>query len=121
VRGSKFTEFEVLGKHSKVDQKLAKVVVLGVFAAKALRDHVRATGALPDRELRVKIRAGLALSISEFVARRHAYAAEFMGAVGSTEPVVHLVTIKNFSTPVSVRNCAEDVVLVSRATPAASA
>ena len=103
VRGSKFTEFEVLGKHSKVDQELAKVLVLGVFAAKALRDHVRATGALPDCELRVRIRAGLALPISEFVARRHAYAAEFMGAVGSTEPVVHLVTIKNFSTPVSVR------------------
>ncbi|QNE18123.1 hypothetical protein F1D05_09765 [Kribbella qitaiheensis] len=102
VRGSKFTEFEVLGKHSKVDQELAKVLVLGVFAAKALRDHVRATGALPDRELRVKVRAGLALPISEFVARRNAYAAEFMG-IGSTEPLVHLVTIKNFSTPVSVR------------------
>ncbi|MFK4087255.1 hypothetical protein ACI2LF_24320 [Kribbella sp. NPDC020789] len=103
ARGSKFTEFEVLGKHSKVDQELAKVLVLGVFAAKALRDHVRAEGALPDRELRVKIRAGLALPISEFVARRHTYAAEFMGAVGSTEPLIHLVTIKNFSTPVSVR------------------
>ncbi|WP_328990400.1 ParM/StbA family protein [Kribbella sp. NBC_01245] len=102
VRGSKFTEFEVLGKHSKVDQELAKVLVLGVFAVKALRDHVRATGALPDHELRVKVRAGLALPISEFVARRNAYAAEFMG-IGATEPVVHLVTIKNFSTPVSVR------------------
>lgn len=103
ARGSKFTEFEVLGKHSKVDQELAKVLVLGVFAAKALRDHVRATGALPDRELRVEVRAGLALPISEFVARRHAYAAEFMGAVGGAERLVHLVTIKNFSTPVSVR------------------
>ncbi|MFF8918015.1 hypothetical protein ACF08M_33115 [Streptomyces sp. NPDC015032] len=103
VRGSKFTEFEVLGKHSKADQELSKVLVLGVFAAKALRDYVKEHGALPDRELRVLVRAGLALPISEFVARRHAYAAEFIGLLGSADPTVHLVTIKNFSTPVSVR------------------
>jgi plasmid segregation protein ParM len=35
------TEFEVLGKHSKTDQELSKVLVVGVFAAKALRDYVR--------------------------------------------------------------------------------
>ncbi|MBD0673970.1 hypothetical protein [Streptomyces sp. CBMA156] len=103
VRGSKFTEFEVLGKHSKADQELSKVLVLGVFAAKALRDYVRENDALPDHELRVHVRAGLALPISEFVARRHAYAAEFVGLLGSSDPAVHLVTIKNFSTPVSVR------------------
>ncbi|MDX2547493.1 hypothetical protein ACOT81_38515 [Streptomyces sp. WI04-05B] len=103
VRGSKFTEFEVLGKHSKADQELSKVLVLGVFAAKALRDYVRENGALPDHELRVRVRAGLALPISEFVARRHSYAAEFIGLLGSADPTVHLVTIKNFSTPVSVR------------------
>ncbi|MGW3202058.1 ParM/StbA family protein [Streptomyces sp. NPDC001118] len=103
VRGSKFTEFEVLGKHSKADQELSKVLVLGVFAAKALRDYVRENGALPGHELRVQVRAGLALPISEFVARRHAYAAEFIGLLGSADPTVHLVTIKNFSTPVSVR------------------
>ncbi|KAB7835911.1 ParM/StbA family protein [Streptomyces mobaraensis] len=103
VRGSKFTEFEVLGKHSKADQELSKVLVLGVFAAKALRDYVRENGALPDHELRAQVRAGLALPISEFVARRYAYAAEFIGLLGSSDPTVHLVTIKNFSTPVSVR------------------
>jgi plasmid segregation protein ParM len=103
VRGSKFTEFEVLGKHSKADQELSKVLVLGVFAAKALRDYVRENGTLPGHELRVQVRAGLALPISEFVARRHAYAAEFIGLLGSSDPAVHLVTIKNFSTPVSVR------------------
>ncbi|MEU7156064.1 ParM/StbA family protein [Streptomyces chrestomyceticus] len=103
VRGSKFTEFEVLGKHSKADQELSKVLVLGVFAAKALRDYVRENSTLPDHELRVQVRAGLALPISEFVARRHAYAAEFVGLPGSADPTVHLVTIKNFSTPVSVR------------------
>ncbi|MBL1115438.1 hypothetical protein JK364_24000 [Streptomyces sp. 110] len=103
VRGSKFTEFEVLGKHSKADQELSKVLVLGVFAAKTLRDYVREHGRLPDHELRVRVRAGLALPISEFVARRHAYAAEFIGLLSSSDPAVHLVTIKNFSTPVSVR------------------
>ncbi|MFI9629236.1 hypothetical protein [Streptomyces sp. NPDC052042] len=104
VRGSKFTEFEVHDGHgSKADQNLSKILVLGVLAAKALRDHVREHGALPDHELRVKARLGLALPISEFVARRHAYAAEFTGILGSADPTVHLVTIKNFSTPVSVR------------------
>ncbi|WP_257478375.1 hypothetical protein [Acidipropionibacterium jensenii] len=95
-RGSKFTEFEVLSAHSKADQELSKVLVLGVFAAKALRDHVRAHGSLPDHELQVEVSAGLALPITEYVARRAAYAAEFTGSV-------HLVTIKNFATPVSVR------------------
>ena len=109
VRGSKFTEFEVIGKHSKADQELAKVLVLGVFAAKALRDYVKVHQALPDHELRVKVRAGLALPISEFVARRHAYAAEFTGRLGSADPAVHLVTIKNFSSPVTLRIEFEDV------------
>lgn len=104
VRGSKFTEFEVHDGHgSKAEQNLSKILVLGVFAAKALRDHVREHGSLPDHELRVKVRAGLALPISEFVTRRHAYAAEFTGRLGGADPTVHLVTIKNFSTPVSVR------------------
>ncbi|WP_030894239.1 ParM/StbA family protein [Streptomyces sp. NRRL F-5053] len=106
MSGSKFTEFEVHGHTSKVDQALSKILVLGVFATKALRDYVRETGALPDHELRVKIRAGLALPISEFVARRHAYAAEFMGGV-------HLVTIKNFSTPVTVRMEFTDVQVIA--------
>ena len=91
-----FTEFEVLSTHSKADQELSKVLVLGVFAAKALRDHVRAHGSLPDHELSVEVRAGLALPITEYVARRAAYATEFTSGV-------HLVTIKNFATPVSVR------------------
>ncbi|MFK0244535.1 hypothetical protein ACIQUM_07540 [Amycolatopsis azurea] len=104
VRGSKFTEFEVHDGHgSKVDQNLSKILVLGVFAAKALRDHVREHGRLPDHELRVRVRAGLALPINEYVTRRHTYAAEFTGSPGTADPAVHLVTIKNFSTPVSVR------------------
>lgn len=103
IDGSKFDEFDVKTRQSKADQELSKVLVLGAFAAKALRDHVRTSGELPDRELRVKISAGLALPISEYVARRHAYAAEFTGVLGGADPTVHLVTIKNFTTPVSVR------------------
>lgn len=101
VRGSVFSEFEVHDGHaSKADQQLSKILVLGVFAAKALRDYVRENGSLPDHELRVQVRAGLALPISEFVARRYGYAGEFLGSKGAA---VHLVTIKNFNTPVSVR------------------
>ncbi|WP_029149840.1 hypothetical protein [Microbacterium indicum] len=101
VRGSVFDEFEVHDGHaSKADQQLSKILVLGVFAAKALRDYVRQNGALPDHELRVEVRAGLALPISEFVTRRYGYASEFVGSQGTA---VHLVTIKNFNTPVSVR------------------
>lgn len=114
--GSKFTQFEVLGARSKADQELSFVLVLGVFAAKALRDHVREHATLPDHELRVTVRAGLALPIAEYVQRRTAYAAQFVGlpssagSTGSAGPAtVHLVTIKNFSTPVTVRLQFEDV------------
>ncbi|WP_446666065.1 hypothetical protein [Flexivirga sp. B27] len=103
VRGSKFTEFEVLGKRSKADQELSAVLVLGVFAAKALRDYVAAHGVLPERDLQVDVRAGLALPISEYVQRRHTFAAEFTGSQSGARPIVHSVTIKNFSTPVTVR------------------
>lgn len=101
--GSKFTQFEVVGARSKADQELSFVLVLGVFAAKALKDHVAANGSLPDHELRVQVRTGLALPIAEYVARRSGFAASFIGALGSADPSVHLVTIKNFSTPVTVR------------------
>lgn len=101
--GSKFTQFEVVGARSKADQELSFVLVLGVFAAKALKDHVAATGSLPDHELRVQVRTGLALPIAEYVARRSGFAASFIGALGAADPTVHLVTIKNFSTPVTVR------------------
>ncbi|MFC7849361.1 hypothetical protein ACFUTU_12890 [Arthrobacter sp. NPDC057388] len=107
--GSKFTQFEVLGSRSKADQELSSVLVLGVFAAKALRDYVREHGALPDRELRATVRAGLALPIAEYVQRRSAYAAQFVGLLGAADPTVHLVTVKNFSTPVTVRLQFEDV------------
>jgi plasmid segregation protein ParM len=107
--GSKFTQFEVVGSRSKADQELSSVLVLGVFAAKALRDYIREHGELPDRELRATVRAGLALPIAEYVQRRSAYAAQFVGLLGPADPTVHLVTVKNFSTPVTVRLQFEDV------------
>lgn len=114
--GSKFTQFEVLGTRSKADQELSFVLVLGVFAAKALRDYMREHATLPDHELRVTVRAGLALPIAEYVQRRTAYAAQFVGLPSSPSgsgraeaALVHLVTIKNFSTPVTVRLQFEDV------------
>lgn len=101
--GSRFNQFDVIGARSKADQELSFVLVLGIFAAKALRDHVREHGSLPDHELRATVRAGLALPISEYVARRSSFAAQFVGALGAADPAVHLVTIKNFNTPVTVR------------------
>lgn len=107
--GSKFTQFDVAGARSKADQELSFVLVLGIYAAKALRDYVRVHGELPDHELRATIRTGLALPIAEYVQRRSTFAAEFLGVLGTADPTVHLVTIKNFSTPVTVRLTFADV------------
>lgn len=102
--GSRFTQFEVVGTRSKADQELASVLVLGVYAAKALRDYVRIHKVLPTSEINVVIRTGLALPIAEYVQRRNAFSAQFVGEkVDGLGNAVHLVTIKNFNTPVTVR------------------
>ena len=97
----KLTQFEVFGSHSKADQELSFILVLGVFAAKALRDYVAEHAALPTRELQASVRAGLALPIAEYVQRRHGFAADFTGRAPAA--TTHLVTLKTFSTPVVVR------------------
>ncbi|MDP9904717.1 hypothetical protein [Arthrobacter bambusae] len=97
----KLTQFEVFGSHSKADQELSFILVLGVFAAKVLRDHVAEHGALPTHELQASVRAGLALPIAEYVQRRHGFAADFTGPAPAAS--THLVTLKTFSTPVVVR------------------
>ena len=97
----KLTQFEVFGPHSKADQELSFILVLGVFAAKALRDYVAEHGVLPAHELRTSVRAGLALPITEYVQRRHGFAADFTGPAAA--PATHLVTLKMFNTPVPVR------------------
>lgn len=96
--------FDVVSHVSKARQPLAKALVLGIVAAKALRDHLRTQegGALPTTELRVLARIALALPINEFMHHREAFAAEF-------EAHDHLVVIENFETKVSVRITFEDV------------
>ncbi|MDP9903228.1 hypothetical protein [Arthrobacter bambusae] len=99
-----FEEFDTVGRASKAKQPLSKALVLGVFAAKALRDHFGQHGSLPEEELQVTARAALALPISEFLRHRESYAAEFLNA---GKP--HLVTVENFETKVSVRITFADV------------
>src|SRR6218665_2479424 len=93
-----FEEFDTVGRASKAKQPLSKVLVLGIFAAKALRDYVKQHGQLPSEEIQVTARAALALPISEFLRYRESYAAEF---IQSRKP--HLVLIQNFETNVVVR------------------
>ena len=92
-----FEEFDTLGRASKAKQPLSKVLVLGVFAAKALRDYVHEHGELPSDTLQVTARAALALPISEFLRHRESYAAEFLAKEG------HLVVVENFETKAVVR------------------
>lgn len=92
-----FEEFDTAGRVSKARQPLSKVLTLGIFAAKALRDYVSAHGELPTEEIRVEARAALALPVTEFLRHRESYAAEFLADAG------HLVIIENFETKVVVR------------------
>lgn len=107
--GSKITQFDIASSQSKADQELSFVLVLGLFAAKAIRDYVRLYQVLPDRELSVRVHVGLALPIVEYIRYRVSYADRFMGQSSLDEPVTHLVTVKNFVTPVRVRLQFDDV------------
>lgn len=98
----RFEEFDVVSGLSKAEQSLSKILVLGLFAAKALRDYVAMTGSLPTHQLDVEARVALALPIDEFREHRHAYAESFKQAA-------HLVTVLNFETPVVVRIAFDDV------------
>lgn len=102
AQSSRFEEFDVVRDVSKAQQELSKVFVLGLFAAKALREYVAAHNALPADQLTVTARVGLALPIDEYRDHRVQYATELKQAA-------HLVTIHNFDTPVSVKLIFEDV------------
>ncbi len=103
-----FEEFDVIGHRSKAEQPLSKALVMGLFAAKGLRDHVRITGALPaaDEVLSIEARVALALPITEYMHHRVAYAAEFMNGT-------HTVTIHNSATPVTVKLKFVDVQVIA--------
>lgn len=103
-----FEEFDTVGRASKAKQPLSKALVLGIYAAKALRDYVASHDALPTEELAVTARAALALPISEFLRHRESYAAEFLHGGGS-----HLVVIENFETKVVVRITFADVQVIA--------
>lgn len=92
-----FEEFDTAGRASKAKQPLSKVLTLGLYAAKALKDYVREHGALPTEELHVTARAAIALPVGEFLRHRESYAAEFLRDQG------HMVVIENFETKVVVR------------------
>ncbi len=101
-----FDEFNVLGRRSKAEQELSKVLILGAFAAKALRDYVAVAKTLPVAELVVDARVAVALPIDEYMRHRTSYSAEFMNGT-------HLVTVHNFETPVVVRITFRDVVVMA--------
>ena len=92
---------------SKAQQELSKVLVMGAFAAKALRDYVKLHGGLPpaDEVLSVQVRVALALPINEYMSHRVSYAAEFTAGT-------HTVTVHNFETPVTVKLRFEDVQVI---------
>ena len=96
AEGSRYVEFNLTGEQPKANQELSKVLVLGILAAKAVKDYVAQHGELPDKELSVKVWAGLALPINEYVAEHKGYPARFTAGP-------HLVTVKNFELPVTVR------------------
>lgn len=101
-----FDEFNVVGRRSKAEQELSKVLILGVFAAKALRDYVAVAKTLPVSELIVDACVAVALPIDEYMRHRTSYSAEFMNGT-------HLVTVHNFETPVVVRITFRDVVVMA--------
>lgn len=98
--------FDVVGNLSKAEQALSHVVVLGTLAARALRAHVEATGALPAHQLEVTARLGLALPIDEYQSHRKSYVSAFKSGT-------HLVTVHNFETPVSVAISFADVQVIA--------
>lgn len=102
--GGALDEFDTIGRASKAKQPLSKVIVLGTFAAKALRDYVQANASLPDQELEVTASVALALPINEYLRHREGYAAEFLHS-----GFAHRVIIENFETKVSVRITFVDV------------
>lgn len=93
-----FEEFDTVGRASKAKQPLSKALVLGIFAAKALKDYVAKEGSLPEEEILVDAKVALALPISEFMRHRESYAAEFINGGKA-----HIAMVKNFETSVVVK------------------
>lgn len=98
----RFEEFDVVSGLSKAQQELTRVLVLGLIAGKAVREQVAATGILPADTLDVEARVALALPIDEFREHRLGFSETFKRGA-------HLVTVRNFETPVVVKVTFADV------------
>ena len=91
-----FEQFDVMSHLSKAEQELSKILVLGLFAAKAAKDVVIANnGVVPNEPINATIVAVLALPITEFADHRLSYAKAFTQNQ-------HSVTIRLFETPIVV-------------------
>lgn len=102
AQASRVEEFDVIRDISKAEQELSKVLVIGLFAAQGLREYVKVHGELPEDQIHVQARVGLALPIDEYRDFRVQYAAELKHGH-------HLVSVHNFETPVSVKVTFVDV------------
>lgn len=118
TKASSVDAFDLVGHKSKAEQPLSKVLVLGILAAKALRDYVAVSGMLPSpnnadssvTSLTVRAVLALALPISEYESHRGSYSAGFVGT--AAEPLVHQVRINNFVTPITVSIVFDNVLVV---------
>lgn len=86
--------FNHINGESKARQPLGRMLLLGVLAAKALRDYVRINNAMPEDRLDAVSTVVVALPIKEWYAEEQSYARELEGS--------HMVRIRNFSETVDV-------------------
>lgn len=100
--------FDIVGKQSKAHKALSKEIVLGIIAAKAVRDSFAETGLLPDpnKAISVNARIALALPINQYIKHRVAYASGFTTGV-------HTVNVMNFENPITVKITFDDVQIIA--------
>lgn len=89
-------QFAIEGRLSKAEQSLSSILVLGFFAAKALKDYVATHKTLPDTMLTINAIMSISLPIQEYNSHRNTYIASF-------KDNTHVITVHNFETPVTVR------------------
>lgn len=87
-------EFTTGDNHSKAQQSLGRILLLGTIAAKALRDYVRIEGKLPEDQIEANTLVVVALPIDEWYAEEQTYARELEGR--------HTVRVRNFDQSVTV-------------------
>lgn len=91
-----YEEFNILSTESKAQVDLYYTFIIGLFAAKAVKDEIAATGSVPEEIIKVDATVALALPIREYKSFKTAVPAKLKEGT-------HTVTVKNFATPVVVR------------------